>query len=409
MRSLKILFLLLSLAPLASAPARAGNLDGLAEEGSVLFDGGGRYERAASENPAPEDRAALLAELKKHINIDDHGVPAEKAAMDSLLARLMDSKTARELSVQFIKEDAKVDLSFEEIPNTKIFTVDGVKVFRTSGGHTHTGTVPPQVHLNKAYLEARKEDAPDTLAHEMFGHALERKKAERFGVQDVYSYDQDEEANAGLIGWTVGAELGNKVEDGWAWIYMDNPANYHKRLKTNLPYYAGTLSTEEMKDPLSAYNKRLTEVNKLLPRIPIRRERYTILLKVTDHLPEPPHKMEASSFLTVREDISASIDTLPGNEQNLNEIKSYLEKLIFAYAGEKGRAKQEALAAKSKNDYFTEKQKAMEERRQVLSGLMLAKPNRTPDPPKRPGQCTWEQLEGIWDTHRRSTECLWQP
>lgn len=409
MRSIKILFLLFSLATLASAPSRALDLERSAEEGSVLFDGGGSYARAASENPAPEDRAALLAELRKNINIDDHGVPAEKAALESLLARLMDSKTARELSVQFINEGARVDLSFEEIPNTRIFTVDGVKVFRTSGGHTHTATVPPQVHLNRAYLEARKEDAPETLAHEMFGHALERKKAERFGVQDVYLDDQDEEANAGLIGWTVGAELGNKVEDGWAWIYMDNPANYHKRLKTNLPYYSRTLSTEEMKDPLSAYTKRLAEVNKLLPRIPIRRERYTILLKVTEHLPEPPHRMEASSFLTVREDISASIETLPGNEQNLNEIKSYLEKLIFAYSGEEGRAKQEALAAKSKNDYFEEKQKAMEERRQVLAGLMLARPNRTPEPPKRPGQCTWDQLDEIWNTHRKSTECLWLP
>lgn len=409
MRSLKILFLLLSLATLASAPSRALDLEGSAEEGSVLFDGGGRYERAASENPAPEDRAALLAALKERINIDDHGVPAERAALDSLLARLMESKTARELSVQFIQEDAKIDLSFEEIPNTRIFTVDGVKVFRTSGGHTHTTAVPPQVHLNKAYLEARQKDAPETLAHEMLGHALERKKAERFGVQDVYLYDQDEEANAGLVGWTVGAELGNNVENGWAWVYMQNPADYHKRLKTNLPYYAGTLSTEEMKDPLSAYSSRLADIHKLLPRIPIRRERYGILMKVTAHLPEPPHNMEASSFLTVREEISASIDTLPGNEQNLNEIKSYLEKRIFAYSGEKGRARQEDLEAKSKSDYFKEKQKAMEERRQVLSGLMLSKPNRTPEPPKRPGQCTWDQLETIWGEHQKSTECLWLP
>ncbi|OIO03597.1 MAG: hypothetical protein COX65_06955 [Elusimicrobia bacterium CG_4_10_14_0_2_um_filter_56_8] len=409
MKLSKLLYLLLALAPLASGPVRAQYLEESAQEGSVFFDGGGRYARAASENPAPEDRAALLAELKKHITIDDHGNPAERAELNSMLAKLMESKTARELSVEFIREDAKIDLSFEEIPSTIIYTIDGKKTFGTSGGHTHTTENPPSVHMNKAYMEARKRGAPETLAHEMLGHALERKKAEKAGVEDMYLYDENEEANAGLIGWTVGAELGNKQDGGWGPIYVSNPADYHRRLKTNLPYYAGTLSTEEMEDPLSAYTKRLAEVEKLLLNIPIRQERYMILMKVSYHLPEPPHNLEDSAFLTVREGITASRNALPGTEHNLNNIKTYLNSLIKDYSGERSAAKKKDLADKSKSDYFKKKQETMDERRRQLTGLMLSNPGTNDDPPKRPGQFSWAQLQKMTDTHKMSATCRWQP
>lgn len=187
---------------------------------STMFDGAGHYAPLVRvTGVSAQEKAVLLAELKTKVAIDDRGVPAEGAALNAMLARLMDSPTGRELAAKFIKEDARAVISFEVIPNTKILDVDGRKDFWTSGGYTATREDPPGVRLNQAYLEAKGEDAPGTLAHELFGHALERKRAERFGVAASYLYNQNEEANAGLIGWTVHAELGSGIDDGWAWIY----------------------------------------------------------------------------------------------------------------------------------------------------------------------------------------------
>ena len=410
MRLIRFLLPLLALQLALTLPLRAG-MQSLEEEtssNSEFFDGTGRYAKATSETPAAEDKARLLADLKARVDIQ--GTPEERAALDAILTRMMDSRTARQLAVQFINEDARTKLSFEVNPRTKIFVVDGRKEFRTSGGNTDPWKDPPEVHLNKAYMEASTERAPGTLAHEMLGHALESKRAKRYGVEDTYLSDENEEANAGLIGWTVDAELGNRVENGWAWVYMDSPAKYHKQLKMNLPYYAGTLSNAEMKSPLTAFQARLSEVNKLLARLPLRRDRYDLLLKVVGHLPEPPHKMDPGSLLTVQEEINASRETLPGTEQNFNDIKKYLERLLASYAGPMGEKRVQEMAEKSKSEYFKEKQKAMQERQELLSGYMLAKPrSEHQKPPSRSGQVTWDQLENIWDTHQKSVECPWRP
>jgi len=387
----------------------AAGTEEAAEENSVMFDGSGRYGgKVVGPGSSEQDKAALLAELKKRVVIQDRGVPAEGARLNALLARMMDSPTGRELAAKFIKEDAKAVLAFEEIPNTRVFTIDGRKEFWTSGGHAETHKVPPEVHLNQAYMEAKAEDAPETLAHELFGHVLETKRAERFGVSNTLSYYQNDEANAGLIGWTVGAELGNKIDNGWAWIYMDNPDNYHKQLKMNLPYYAGTLTTEEMKAPLATYQKRLVEVNKLLQQLPTRKKRNEDWLKIIAHLIET-HKMDESSFLTLKESIKASQDTLPGTEKDLLGIRGYLLYLINLISGEKGKELSASMARDSDNAYYKEMEQVLEKRRQVLSGLMLGKTQQSEAKPGRPGQVSWDQLSEMWKKDRESGECGWKP
>lgn len=239
------------------------------------------------------------------------------------------------------------------------------------------------------------------LAHEMFGHALERKRAERYGMAEVYLRHQNEEANAGLIGWTVDAELGNKITDGWAWIYMADPDDYHKQLKSYSAYYAGTLNTEEMKNPRAAYEKRLADTEKLLLRVPVRKENNEIWLKRIEHL-IISHKMDPSSFLTLKEEISVSLKGIPGKEANLQEIKKYLQYLIAFCDGKNGAAWTANLAAQFDNAYFREKEQKMEERRQVLAGLMLGKNRQSESPPERPGQISWDQLKELWEKDTKS-------
>lgn len=123
----------------AAVRVRAEDLDASAQKGSAFFDGASRYAVASAQVPSPQlDKAGLLVELKKRVTINDRGVPAEGAALNAVLARMMDSPTARDLADKFIKEDAKAEVSFEEIPNTVIFDINSRKEFRTSGAATQT-------------------------------------------------------------------------------------------------------------------------------------------------------------------------------------------------------------------------------------------------------------------------------
>jgi len=394
--------------PAALMTASAGSLETDSADAASLFDGSGAYTgTAAQAGSSAEGKAKLLAALKTKVSLNDRGTPAEGEALNSILSRVLDSPTGRDLAVKFLQEDAKATISFDIIPDTQILEIKGKKTFWTSGGHAHTDTTPPQVHLNSAYLQARQNEAPETMAHELFGHVLERKRSERYNVTDVYLYNQNEEANAGLIGWTVSAELGNKIENGWAWIYMANPADYHAKLKSNLAYYAGTLSAEEMKDPLPAYQERLKQADALLLRIPVRKKNDELWLKIIDHL-AAAHKMLLDGFKSLTEEIQAAIKSVPGNEARLNEIKTYLKQLIAGCGEEKGKPWLDSLNKKSESEYFKEMEKVLEERQKVLAGLMLGKTRDTEQPPPISGQVTWPQLRDMWQKDQDSN-CGWKP
>lgn len=398
-----LLALLLALP--AGRALTAGELETESSGSAELFDGTGRYAgTAAQAGASAEGKAQLLAALKSKVAVN--GTPEQTAALNSLLARVLDSPTGRELAVQFVREDARASLSFEDIPGTQVSEINGRRTFSASGGHAHTTYNPPTVHLNSAYQQARQEDAPGTLAHELFGHVMERKRSERYGVQDSYIYHQNEEANAGLIGWTVHAELGNKLDNGWAWIYMANPADYHRRLKTNMAYYAGTLSTEEMQDPLSAYQARLRSAEGLLLRLPVKKEQNENWLKIIDHLVEA-HRRAAEAFRTLKEKINAAIAGVASDEIRLKDIQTYLKQLIARCTGNTGAAWQRQLERDSENAYFAEQRRVMEEREKVLAGLMLGRTYDNEQPPERPGQVTWPQLEEMWKQDQDSS-CGWR-
>ncbi|MDD2805730.1 MAG: hypothetical protein PHV33_09255 [Elusimicrobiales bacterium] len=402
------LLLLAALLALPAARVCAAPLEADAASAGELFDGEGRYTgTAAAAGSSAEGKARLLEALKTRLVIHDRGVPAEGERLNALLSRVLDTPTGRQLAVEFLQEGARAEISFDIIPDTQVLEINGKKTFWTSGGHAHTTMKPPQVHLNEAYLQAKPEDAPITLAHELFGHTLERKRAERYGVQDSYIFHQNEEANAGLVGWTVGAELGEKIDNGWAWIYMANPEDYHKRLKTNLAYYAGTLSTEEMKDPLPVYQERLAGTDALLLRLPVKKEQNEIWLRIIDHLVKL-HKLVEETFKSLVEEIKGIIASIPGSEARLGEIRAYLKQLIEKCAGSSGQAWVASLKRESENEYFRERERVMDERAKALGTMMLGKTWESEQPPPRAGQVTWPQLKQLWKDEQASN-CGWKP
>ena len=81
-----LLLTLVFLVSSAAAAARAENLDASAQDGSAFFDGADRYAAASAQAPSPQDKAVLLAELKKRVTINDRGSPREGAALNAMLA-----------------------------------------------------------------------------------------------------------------------------------------------------------------------------------------------------------------------------------------------------------------------------------------------------------------------------------
>ena len=384
---------------LASAGARAEDLDAAAQAGAQRFDGASRYPTVSKPLPSAQDKAQLLTEFKKHVTINDRGVPAEGAALNAILTRLMDSPTARELAGQFIKEDAKAVISFEELPDTRIIEANGKKEFYNTGGHLHQNTNPIiKVDLNSAYLIVQRHwGSPEqTLAHELLGHALEKARAKRYGVADVNYYNLNDEANAGLVGWTVDAELGRHIANPLAWTYMADPDDYLNQVKLSASCYAPMLSSEEMKDPQAAFKERLADADELLANIPVKKKNNETWLRIIEHL-ITVHKMDPAAFLTRKENLVGNLKTLPDTEAELRDIRQSLEQLIAKCNGQNGAAWIASLKAGLNSAFFRQQDQEMQKHRQLLAGLMLGKTEQSEAPPDRPGQLTWDQLKELWE------------
>lgn len=391
----------LSLSPIAQT-GRAGEVDSETVEGAALFDGAARRAQGpVATKPAVPGKTELLKELKDRVTIGEDETPAERAALNAILSRMIDSPSARELAEQFVAEDARATLAFEEIPGTEIYTINGQKTFWTSGGHAHTSYDVPEVNLNSAYMAAQKKYAPGTLAHELLGHSLAKYRASRAGAAAAQDYSRTEEANAGLIGWVVDTELGNKLDDGWAWKYLADPEDYYTGLKTCLPYYAATLSREEMNDPLSAYRQRIEDTDKALNDLEAKKSRYETWKKRIEHF-IGAHNMNPDSFKTLKEKISANLGTIPNTETNLKDIKAYLQKLADYNSTEKGKRLFAVIAAQADNPYFQETENAIAKRSQHLADLMKGKSYETEQVPPKAGQLTWDELEALWEKDKAS-------
>lgn len=374
--------------------SRAGDLDADSAESAVLFDGAAKYQaKTATPSPAGGNKEQLAAELKKRITFDDHGNPAERAALDSMISRMMDSPTAREIAAKFINENAKVEISFEEMPESIVATVDGKKTIWGRRAYTQY-TEPTRVVLNKFYMQYDKDLGTGMLAHEMLGHTLERHRGGA-ALRDVQYYNANEEENARLVGWLVATELNVKPEDE-IWAYTQDPDANMEAIKTWAVDYALTLTSEEMKDPVTVYKRRLAGADKEAEQLS--KERYGEWDKMADHFVSE-HKMDPASFQTVKNVLSNAIKDLPRRQKLAMAIKDKLQGLLNSFSSDEGKAFLRRLSKESEDDYFKQKDAAILEWRKRLSSLLVGKtPGTSPEassPPPPVGQITWEQLREL--------------
>lgn len=393
---LKFLFISLAAAACLSAFPRftSGGVGDESAENAALFDGAAKYAvNAGAPAPAPEDKAQLTAELKKHITLNDHGDPAQKRALDAMISRMMDSPAAREMAVKFIKADAKAEVSFETIPGSTVVTVEGRKTIWGTRGVTNINEDPPRVSINSLLMDTDKDMGAATLAHEMLGHAFERQQVDG-AMADFYQYNTDEEENARLIGWQVGVELNVKPDDE-TWAYMQNPDANREALKMMCPYYSLTLTSEEMKDPVPVYKERLAEADKAQVRLIANEKKYGVWVRIVAHF-TGPHKKEPATFQSISDDLKSGLDYIPVGRKNLKGIKEALGERITYFSSREGKAFLEKLAAGADSDYFKQKDAGILARRARLEGLLLGKSPESFRTPPSVAQVTWDQLVKLW-------------
>ncbi len=269
----------------------------------------------------------MSTEFRKQITLNDHGGPEERAVLESMISRMMDSPTAREIAVKFIKEDARAAVSFEEMPDSTVVTAAGKRTFWGTFGGTDPGGDPPGVELNKLFMQYNRNDGIGTLAHELFGHAFEQNRA-CGALVNTHRHNTNDEENARLIGWLVCTELDVKPADE-IWAYMQNPEEHMESLAMLDRAYSLRLTSEDMKDPVSRYKNRLVDADKEAARLREKRKWHEKWGKADGHFVNE-HKMDPASFGTIQDDINNELKVLPADQRSIEEITAALRaRIIF--------------------------------------------------------------------------------
>ncbi|MDE2144175.1 MAG: hypothetical protein KGJ84_17340, partial [Elusimicrobia bacterium] len=167
---------------------------------------------------------------------------------------------ARALAERYLADGAPAVVRFERFEGSRIFDVDGRKIFYAPRAFTEWKGDHVEVRLNQDYLgtdpEFLKQDLPPILAHELLGHGLWYSRAVRENALQAFHHHELNETNARLVGWLADFELDGRFEDSGAWDYLQDPAGFLSNLKLRLPYYALTFSNEELARPIQALESR---------------------------------------------------------------------------------------------------------------------------------------------------------
>ena len=326
---------------------------------------------------------ALLARLKSRLDLDDHGKPEEKAALEQTLTRMLESPTARQLAEEFIAEGQSVKVSFEAMADTSIVEINGKKYLHGTGGTTSAVSgQSPVVKVNAGYLQADpsvlRANAHVTLAHELFGHALNDIRADKLDVLNSYYAYRNNETNAGVVGWTVDLEINGAAHNSSMWRFLADEDAYHRSMQLTRAYYASTLSPEEMLAPIPALEDRITRARAEKVKVAADIEDYKLYKAILAHF-IADHGWKASHRKSVSEDIENNLGTyLPDKLKHLDEIIAHLGSYVKWYGTGGGKQRIKSFQKKESQDFLKAQEAALKARKDALSQALKTKRHSAP-------------------------------
>lgn len=361
--------------------------------------------------PAAAEAEALLNTLVSRVTLVDHDDPRQAAGLRDAFRGLLASQTGREMAQQFIAEGATAKVSFEQIEGSHISSVNGRMVLNTSGGHAKVAETPVHVVLNRHYLDTdpdyRRVKVAGTLAHELFGHAFERQRADKLKITDSLYHYRGDEAGSGLLGWLVETELGGRVSNGHMWNYLRDPEVYHRGLQTNLPYYAATFSVEEMKNPIDTLRARRAQVEESRASMKAWLASTVAWRPRAQHFIDV-HKMDAAVFGTIFESIKNTEIWAESHDKDLNDIGAYMDEMTGHWSSPKGRAYRDRVVNQSRSPYFAQAEARLKARQERLRLLVGARQPESQTPPI-PGHLQMQDLYDLYDKDRLNNPNHWPP
>ncbi|MBI5247174.1 MAG: hypothetical protein HY923_08325 [Elusimicrobia bacterium] len=351
-------------------------------DGSVTHAGtlAGPHPAAPTPAPAPVDPGVLQAQLLNRLVFK--GTPQEKAAIAEAVEYILKTKTGRELASQYVAERASAEIVMRNIPGSTIVVRDGRKVQSGSGGNTAVHIDPPQVTLNRDYLDTdpdyRKVAMAGTLAHELFGHAFETQRAKKAGQPaSVRYYYRGDEIGSELIGWLVETELSGKVVAGDADGYLADPEVYHRNLWSNQPYYVLILSPREMRDPLTALKARRRELVASRAKTISDRAGMREWAPRRDHF-VTVHGVSRARFKPADDGIADYEHWASDHLRELVGIETTLEDQIKTWSSPAGQAQLKELKAGGGSEYLRGAEQRLAARRAELIKLLAEAKGRSP-------------------------------
>jgi len=353
---------------------------------------------------------ALYAKLSKAVVLSGN-YPGEKRLLDMSLGRILRSPFGRSLAEEFLREGVSAKVSFKDVAGSTVTVRDGRQEISGVTGETWTYGAGSEIVINRLYLRADPEYTrialTETLAHELLGHLLEERKADKAGVGAAYARFEDNETNASLVGWIVSAELGDPAYDYKEMRYRRNIADYKRFNILYDPAYATAFSLRQLSVPLPVLEGRLRWCRHRRERLDRMSDKLSKAGGYIRHLLSR-HGGESlagifvrpGAFDWLRADMSRREETLAREKKRGQNVERAVKQRMDYFQSRKGRAQllriERSLDTAPGKEFFLKAETLLLERRNRLVGLPHPKKKPPVLPPCPAGQISWLNLRRMY-------------
>lgn len=375
-----------------------------AEPGEHLFDGAAAQKADAAANatltpaPTPPNSPCRLTEqLKLEAPTD----LKEQEALEEALSLLLKSSTAATLFQRLRNGKAGIKITFEDISTIKVEQKNGKKSIIGIRGYSNPENGAMMTVLNRNLIGLPLEELASVLGHELLGHDLGHLEAAKLGIAGTYDdYYAGNETRARLLGWIVMLELGEAPSDFRFWEFLENPPQYDRSILQS-PLYAQFLSSQELADPVTAYQKRLDLAQAESAAVSKTEQDDLRFLRIIDHFISF-HRLDPEPFKELQERLQEDLNqSLPARRKSLQEAQQALKNQISDFSSPQGQARIGELARDSKDPYFAATEQDIQNYRQILislAGKLALLPNSCSS--QTPGSISLDALKQMWDQDR---------
>ena len=364
--------------PNIALPSAAKTSPGLLNFDGGVAHGGDIRGPPASGSVASGKSAPGVLQTQLLQRLVFKGSKQEREALGEAVGTILQTRTGRELAAAFVRERAVAGVSIGAIDNSSVVTEHGKKILSGTSGMTETDKIPPEVTISRAYMGTdpafRRVVMAGTLAHELFGHALEAQRAKRAGfpksAQDHYRGD---EIGSRLIDWLIQTELTGKVDDASPAEYLTDPEGYHRGLVTVDPYYVNTLSAKEMKNPVTTLRGRRKMVAADEAKTTAGIKDMEDWRPIIAHFVKV-HRIAKARFAPAEEELNTYLVWAYGHQKKIAEIKESLEGMIEYWSTPKGAKEKKQVIDAASDPYLLGMEASLTARARELRRLRAGPP-----------------------------------